>query len=151
MCDWLRHLLTRDCALLADANAHSNLQSQDTHHPLSHSLKQAHMCVYAKLRIAQEQHGWGKQGRKIGFLQKNACSSIGMLGCSVTRPSTGIKPLLKALSEDRKHTNCLNGKRIGVKVESFSGPLWPGRSLHLVVNKDWGTRNAVQVDFFGFA
>lgn len=39
-----------------------------------------------------------------------------MLGCSVTHPSTGIKPLLKVLSGDRKHTNGMNGQRIGVKV-----------------------------------
>lgn len=55
--------------------------------------------------------------------KKNASSWIGMLGCSVTHPSAEIKPLLKASSGDRKHTNCLNGQRIRVKVESLSGPL----------------------------
>lgn len=67
-----------------------------------------------------------------------------MLGCSVTHPSAGIKPLLKVLSGDRKHTNGMNGQRIRVKVESFSGPLWPGGSLHLVVNKRYGTKSSVQ-------
>lgn len=72
-----------------------------------------------------------------------------MLGCSVTHPSTGIKPLLRVLSGDRKHTNGLNGKIIRVKVESFSGPLWPAGSLHLVVNKYCGTLSAVQRDLAG--
>lgn len=58
-----------------------------------------------------------------------------MLGGWVTNPSVGLKPLLKALSEGRKHTNCSNGQRTRVKVQSFSSPLWPGGSLNSVANK----------------
>lgn len=64
------------------------------------------------------------RGRRKASDKKYKClSQLGMLGCSVTHPSAGIKPLLKVLSGDRKHTNGMNGHRIRVKVESFSGPL----------------------------
>lgn len=56
--------------------------------------------------------------------QRRKCvSQLGMLDCSVTHPSADIKPLVKVLSEDRKHTNGMNGQRTRVKVEIQRSPV----------------------------
>lgn len=58
MCDRVRHLLTRDCALFAHAS-HIPVSNRRTH-PLSHSSEQAPIYVGTRmhdLQAALTQHG----------------------------------------------------------------------------------------------
>lgn len=112
VCDWLFCWPVTVLRLLMQHTF--QLQSQDTHHP--HSVKQEHISGCTRMLkfqiISKQQSEKFKVFFFIAvfffvFLNK-ACSRLGSLDCTATGPNTGIKPLLKALSEDRKHTNCSN-------------------------------------------
>lgn len=54
--------------------------------------------------------------KKDGLLRDKCLTWPGMLGCSVTHPSAGIKTLLEVLSEGRKYTNGTKVQGITVKM-----------------------------------